>query len=348
MKAALIHQHGDVEAVRVEEVSEPVLKPGEAMVEVRAAALNHLDIWVRRGGRAKLAMPHVLGSDGAGVVVEAGAGAGGEGAEGFAAGDEVVINPALFCGRCEWCLRGDQSYCQHFGILGMARAGTYAQYVAVPAACLGTKPRHLDFVQAAGLSLSHLTAWRMVVSRARLQAGETVLIHGVGGGTAIAALQIAKLLSAVAVVTSSSDEKLSQAARLGADLTINYRTENVAERVKMLTGGRGADVAIDTVGAATWETNFQALAPGGRIVHCGVTSGPSAEVNIHTLYWSQFTVMGSRLGTADDFRQMLRAAEAAKMVPVVDSTFALEDVRDATARMERGEQFGKIVLRIPE
>ena len=343
MKAAVIHQHGDVETIRVEEISEPVLADGDVLVEVRAAALNHLDIWVRRGGRAKIPLPHILGSDGAGVVAE-----GGAGGEGVASGDEVVINPALSCGRCEWCLRGQQSYCEHFGILGMAQAGTFAQYVVVPAACLGAKPRHLDFVQAAALSLAHLTAWRMAAGRARLQAGETVLIHGIGGGTAIAALQIAKLLSAVAVVTSSSDEKLSKAARLGADHTINYRTENVAERVKMLTGGRGADVAIDTVGAATWETNFQALCPGGRVVHCGVTGGPSAEVNIHALYWNQFTIMGSRLGSAEDFRQMLRAAEAAKLVPVVDSTFALEDVRDATGRMERGEQFGKIVLRIPE
>ena len=343
MKAAVIHQHGEVDCIRVEELTEPVLAPGEALVEVRAGALNHLDIWVRRGGRAKLTMPHVLGSDGAGVVAEVA-----PDVRNVSAGQEVVIHPGIWCGRCAACLRGEQSYCEHFGILGMARPGTYAQYVAVPAACLLPKPAHLDWAQAAALSLAHLTAWRMAVTRAGLQAGETVLIHGIGGGVALAALQIAKMLSSVAIVTSSSDEKLARAARLGADHAINYRTQNVAERVKMLTGGRGADVAIDTVGAATWETNLQSLRPGGRIALCGVTAGPSAETNLQALYWGQFTILGSRLGTAEDFRQLLSAVAATKLVPVVDSTHALEDVRGATARMEEGRQFGKIVLRIPE
>ncbi len=342
MKAAVIRQHGDVDCIRVEDLAEPVLSAGEVLVEVRAAALNHLDIWVRRGGRAALAMPHVLGSDGAGVVAQVA-----PDVHGFAAGDEVVLHPGLWCGRCAECLAGRQSYCEHFGILGMARPGTYAQYVAVPAASLQPKPAHLDWAQAAAMPLAHLTAWRMLLPRAGLRAGETVLLHGIGGGVALAALQIVKMHSAVAIVTSSSDEKLGRAVRLGADHAINYRQANVAERVRQLTGGRGADIAFDTVGAATWETNLQALRPGGRIVLCGVTSGPAAPANLQALYWGQFTILGSRLGTADDFRQLLRAAAAARLVPVVDSTFALEDVREATVRMETGRQFGKIVLRIP-
>jgi NADPH:quinone reductase-like Zn-dependent oxidoreductase len=343
MKAAVIHQHGEVDCIRVEEVPEPVPAAGEALVEVRAAALNHLDVWVRRGGRAKLAMPHILGSDAAGVVAEVS-----PGMEEPSVGAEVIIDPCLSCGRCEACRGGRQSYCRDFGIVGMSRPGTFARFVALPASCLRPKPAHLGFVQAAALGLAHVTAWRMAVSRAGLQAGETVLIHGIGGGVALAALQIAKMLSAVAIVTSSSDEKLSRATALGADHTIHYRKENVAERVKALSGGRGAEVILDTVGAATWETNFAAAAPGARIVHCGVTTGPATSVNVQALYWAQFTVMGSRLGTAEDFRRMLEAVEAAGLAPVVDSTFPLEDVRDATARMEKGEQFGKIVLRVPE
>jgi NADPH:quinone reductase-like Zn-dependent oxidoreductase len=349
MKAAVIHEHGDVNCIRVEDVAEPVLQAGEALVRVRAAALNHLDVWVRGGGRMKVPLPHILGSDGAGVVERVAPDVKTAGETTYLSpGREVVIHPGIWCGRCTACLAGRQSYCPDFGIVGMARPGTYAQFVAVPAASLRPKPAHLSFAQASALPLAHLTAWRMLVVRAELTPGETALIHGIGGGVALAGLQLAKMMSAVAIATSASDEKLARAASLGADHGINYKKENVAERVKAVTNGRGADVILDTVGSATWETNFAAAAHGGRLVHCGVTGGAAANANVQALYWNQFSILGSRLGTADDFRSLLDAAAAAKLAPVIDSTYPLEDIRDATSRMEKGEQFGKIVLRMPE
>jgi len=343
MKAVTIRSNGGPEVVRVEDVPAPRPAAGEVVVEVRAAALNHLDIWVRKGRRgAAMNFPHVLGSDAAGVVAELGAGV-----AGVKAGDEVVINPGVFCGRCEWCQRGEQSECEQFGIIGAARWGTYAERVAVPAANLYPKPRHLDFAEAAALPLAHVTAWRMLMTRARLRAGETVLIHGIGGGVALAALQIARLAGATCIVTSSSDDKLSRAATLGARAGVNYRTTpDVGAAVRGLTGGRGVDVVFDTVGAAAWAAGFAAVRPGGRIVTCGVTTGAVAETSLQALYWNQISVLGSRLGSQEDFRLMLLAVEAAGMKPVIDKTLPLDRAPEALARMEGGEQFGKIVLSV--
>jgi NADPH:quinone reductase-like Zn-dependent oxidoreductase len=327
----------------IEDVPAPEPGPGEAVVRLRAAALNHLDVWVRRGGRAPApAGPQVLGSDGAGVVSALG-----PGACGMAVGQEVVVNPGLACGTCELCRGGQQSLCVDFGIIGMSRAGTFAEQVAVPAANLAPKPAHLSFAEAAALTLAHTTAWRMLMTRAGLQPGETVLIHGIGGGVALAALQIARLVCARAIVTSSSDEKLDRARALGADETINYRaTPDVAGRVRDLTNRRGVDVAVDTVGAATWPIDLAALRRGGRVVVCGVTSGAEASTDLRALYWNQLTALGSTLGSDQDFRAMLRAVSAARMKPVIDCVLPLEQARAAAERMERGQQFGKIVLDI--
>ncbi len=341
MKAVTIRAHGGPDVVRVEDVDAPSAAAGEVVLDIRSAALNHLDLWVCMGRPGMdIEFPHVLGSDAAGVVAEVG-----DGVHGLAAGDEVVINPGLSCGCCEACRRGEQSECRAYSIVGLGRWGTFAERVAVPARCVRPKPVHLDWTAAAALTLAHLTAWRMLMTRARLGAGETVLIHGIGGGVALASLQIAKLAGAWVIVTSSSDDKLARAEELGADVTVNYRAEpDVAKAVIGATGGRGVDVVVDTVGADTWAIDFQAVRRGGRIVNCGVTTGAEATTPLHALYWKQVTVLGSTMGSDEDFRRLLLAVEANELAPVVHGTYSLADAADALACMEAGEQFGKIVL----
>ncbi|MFB3892535.1 MAG: zinc-binding dehydrogenase [Phycisphaerae bacterium] len=342
MKAAVIREHGDVDVIRVEDVPTPRPGAGEVLVEVKAAALNHLDVWVRKGGRARLTMPHILGSDAAGIIAAVG-----EGVVGVRAGDEVVINPGISCGHCEFCRAGEQSQCGSFGIVGLSRAGTFAQYVAVPAGNIAAKPAHLSITEAAALPLAHLTAWRMLMTKGGCRPGSAVLIHGVGGGVALAALQLAKLAGATAVVTSSSDDKLSRAAKLGADHAINYAAvKDVAADVRAFTGGRGVDIVIDTAGAATLATSLSAVRRGGRIVTCGVTSGAEAKIDLQALYWNQVTLAGSTMGSHEDFRSMLAAVAAARLRPVIDAALPLDGVRQAARRMETAGQFGKIVLEI--
>ncbi len=340
MKAAVIRQCGDVGQVVIEQLPTPSPARGEVLLAVRAAALNHLDIWVRNGGRFELTMPHVLGSDAAGVVTKLG-----PGVSGVAVGDEVVLDSGLSCGACEYCRRGEKSLCPDFGIIGAHRDGTFAEFIAVPAANVLPKPAILDFAHAAALGVAHVTAWRMLMTRCRLQPGQTVLIHGIGGGVAVAALQLVVLAGAEAIVTSSSDDKLRRAVELGAAHAINYRaTDDVAASVREITGGRGVDIAFDAVGAATWPINFAAVRRGGVIVHCGVTTGATVEANISELYWNQLTVMGSTYGSREDMRRMLRAVQVGRLTPVIDSTHPLDDARAAQAKMEAGRQFGKIVL----
>lgn len=345
MRAATIHQHGGLECVQVEEdFPEPEAGPGDVVVDVKAAALNHLDIWVRQGSRElDVEKPLVLGSDAAGVVAELG-----PRVEGLSPGDEIVINPGLSCGHCEFCMRGEHSECTSFGVMGMTRQGTFAERVAVPVENVFPKPAHLNFTQAAALPLSHLTAWRMLLTRAEVQAGESVLIHGIGGGVALAGLQIAKMIGTETVVTSSSDAKLDRARELGADHLLNYKeVDDLADHMVEAVGGRGVDVAFDAVGAETWPVDFAAVRKGGRIVLCGITTGPIARTNLQQLYWRQLTVMGSTLGSHEEMRSLLRAVDVERLEPVVDSTQPLSEAQDAMRRMQEGRQFGKIVLEMP-
>jgi NADPH:quinone reductase-like Zn-dependent oxidoreductase len=341
MKAAVIYEHGGVEKIQIAQIDEPQPAAGEVVISLRATALNHLDVWVRRGGRAELKMPHVLGSDGAGVVASVGAGV-----TAVQAGQEVVINPGLSCRQCRFCRGGQHSECEKFGIIGMARPGTLAEKIAVPWQNVWPKPAHLSFEEAAALTLAHLTAWRMVMTRLGLQAGETVLIHGIGGGVALAALQWAKLIGARAIVTSASAEKLQHARRLGADELINYKQQDVAAACRQLTAGAGVDAVVDAVGAATIPIGLEAVRRGGRIVNCGLTSGAEATLNVRTLYWNQITLMGSTLGSDEDCRAMLTAAAANRVRPVLDVVWPLEKAREAAQRMEAAQQFGKIVLKM--
>ena len=262
-------------------------------------------------------------------------------------GDEVIANPGMSCGRCEFCADGEESLCTSFGIMGLSRPGSFAEKVALPAECLAAKPAHLTDEEAAALPLAHLTVWRMLMSRARVQSGETVLIHGIGGGVALAALQISLLAGAQTIVTSSSADKLIRAAALGAHHTLNYaETEDLAKEVLVLTAGRGVDVAFDTVGAGTLPVNIQALRKGGRMVLCGVTGGSQGELDLQQVYWKQLSILGSTMGSQGEFAAMVEAVSRHQVKPVMDCALPMERAREAFARMEKGDQFGKIVLRI--
>jgi len=339
MRAAAIFGHGGLDVLGVTDLHDPSPAMGEILVEVKAAAVNHLDLWVRRGGRGEMSFPHVVGSDGAGVIRKLG-----EGVSALKEGQEVVLYPGLVCMRCSACLHGQHSLCEHFAILGAARWGTCGELVTLPAYAVAPRPPHMSWEETAALTVDHLTAWRMVMTRAGVHAGQTVLIHGIGGGVALAALQWAKLVGAVTIVTSSSDAKLDCARALGADHSLNYQKGDVGTRVRQIADG-GVDAVIDSVGSATWKASFEAVRRGGTIVNCGITSGGDAVTNVRTLYWNQLNVLGSTLGSLGEWHDMLRAAAQAKLKPVIDSVLPLQEIRAAQAKMEEGKQFGKIVLR---
>jgi NADPH:quinone reductase-like Zn-dependent oxidoreductase len=340
MKAAVIREHGGADVIGIEDLPGPEPGPGEIVVEVRAGALNHLDIWVRKGGRAELKFPHIVGSDAAGVVAALG-----EGTEGVEVGREVVIVSGYGCGACEFCRQGEVGLCESFGIIGLSRPGVFAERAVVPAGSVVPKPASLDFRQAACLGVAYGTAWRMLFTRAALRPGESVLVHGIGGGVALAALQFVKAAGARAIVTSSSDEKLAKARQMGAAETINYSTtSDVAAAVHELTDGRGVDVAFDSVGAATWPIDMAATRKGGRVVICGVTSGAETTISLQTLYWRQLSLLGSTFASKADFLAMLRTLETAGIEPAIDTVLPIEKLADAHRRMEEGKQFGKIVV----
>jgi NADPH:quinone reductase-like Zn-dependent oxidoreductase len=341
MKALRIHETGGIDRAAFEEVARPEPGPGEVLVEVRAAALNHLDIWVSLG-KPKPPLPHTLGSDAAGVVAAVG-----EDVSGVEVGQAVLLDPGLGCGRCERCAAGEQSQCARFGIIGEARAGTFAEYVTCPAHGCYPKPEGWSFEDAAALGLTFLTAYRMLFTRARLLPGEVVLIHGIGGGVATSALVLAAAAGARAIVTSGSAGKLARARDLGAWETIDYKAggEPVGKAALRLTGGRGVDVVVETAGKATWGDSVAACRKGGRIVTCGATTG-DAPALIHAIFWKQLSVLGSSMGSREDMRQVVALAHQGGIRPVVDRVFPFAEAIEALRRMERGEQMGKIVLRV--
>jgi NADPH:quinone reductase-like Zn-dependent oxidoreductase len=341
MRAAVIRGFGGPERIEIADLPEPVPGPGEVSLRVRAASLNHLDVWVRTG-RGAVAFPHVLGTDAAGVVQAVG-----EGVRGIAPGDEAVVYPAIGCERCDRCLAGEVSLCADFKIVGAAAPGVYADVMKAPAGCFFPKPPGLSFEAAACLAVNFLTAWRMVVTRGRVRPGETVLVTGIGGGVAVAALQIAVAAGARVLVTSSSDAKIEHARGLGASAGINYRTSaDLAAAIRDRTDGRGVDVVIDSAGEAAYAPNLAVLRKGGRLVICGVTTGGSPPADLRQIYMRQLEVVGSTLGSRAELAQVLALAAAGRLSPVIDGAYPLERVREATERMERGEQFGKLVLRI--
>ncbi len=340
MKAVVFDEHGGPEVLKIGEVPEPEPGPDEVVLTVNAAALNHLDIWVRKGiPGLKLAMPHVPGSDGAGVVSKIG-----RKVKGLIEGDRVTVNPGLSCGACEFCKLGEESLCVEFKILGEHVQGTCAEFVKVPARNLYKIPASLGFEEAAAAPLASLTAWRMLVSRAGLKQGQDVLINGAGSGVSVAAIQIAKNIGARVFVTSRSDEKLEKAKKLGADVLINLTKERFDEVVWRETKKRGVDVVLDHIGPATWPQNFRSLARDGKMVVCGATSGPKAEVDIRSLYWRQFSIIGSTMSSRKEFEAVMDLVAQGKLKAVIHKVMPMSETRIAHEIMEKGEQFGKLVL----
>ena len=332
----------------MQDVPDPGLPPaGHVRVAIRAAALNHLDLFVVGGlPNARLTFPHVLGADGAGVVDAVG---GGSGVTAVRAGDRVMINPGVWDETCEFCRRGEHSLCVSYRMLGEHLPGTLAEYVVVPERNVAPVPRlepELSWAEAAAFSLVTLTAWRMVVTRAAVQAGEWVLIWGIGGGVSLTAMRIAKLRGAKVIVTSSHDDKLREAGRLGADVMLNHRSQDVAREVRALTAKRGVDVVVENVGEATWETSLRCLAKGGRLVTCGATSGPRVVTDLRRLFWNQYTIMGSTMGNAAEYREMVRVLGTGELRPIVDRVYPLDEARAAFERLEKGEQLGKVVVEV--
>ena len=328
MKAVRIHEDGGPDVLRYEEVSDPVAGPGEVLVSLRAAGLNHLDVWVRKG-LPSVPKPRILGADGAGVVAGLG-----DGVDGFEVGDRVVVNPGI----------------PHDGritVIGEHTDGTYCELKAIPASQLYALDHALTFEQGAAFPLTFETAHRMLVTKAALEAGEWVLIWGIGGGVALATFEIARALGARTIVTSSSAEKLENARALGADVVVNHADGDVVQAVKDATDGKGADVVVETVGEATWERSLAAAAQEGRIVVCGATSGHSPPARLYRLWWKQLVVYGSTMGMPSDFEGAYELIRSGRARIHVDQVYPLADAAKAHERLESGAQFGKVVLAIP-
>ncbi len=340
MKALLYRAHGDLDQVYYGEKQQPEPARGEVLVRTRAAALNHLDLWVLGGlPGIRLEMPHVPGSDGAGVVQGVG-----EGVTRFAVGDRVMLNACLWCGRCEFCVEGEHSECVRLRLIGEHGDGTLAEFFVAPETSLEPIPEGVGFEEAAAFSLVFQTAWRMLATRAALQAGEDVFIHGIGGGVSSAALQIAKLVGARVLVSSSSDVKLKRARDAGADFTVNYREQDVVREVMSETGKRGVDVVVDNVGAATWLQSLKLVRKGGRIVTCGATTGANPATEIRLIFWKQIQILGSTMSTAAEYRRLVRLLGQGKLRPVIDRTFPLAQGKAALEHLREGRQYGKVVL----
>ena len=341
MKAVRFHQHGGPEVLRYEEAPEPQLAAGDALIRVRACALNHLDLWARRGlDRVTIPMPHISGSDVAGVVVSSTA-------PDMSPGRRVMLQPGVSCGRCMACVSGKDNECTQYEVLGYRNhAGGYAELVKVPIQNLISIPDEIDFVQAAAFPLTFVTAWHMLMTRAQLKRGEDVLVLAAGSGVGQAAVQVAFLHGARVFATAGSDDKLERARSLGAFEVIDHYKQDIAAEIKRLTDGRGVDVVIEHVGAATWPKAVRSLARGGRLVTCGATTGADAAVDLTAIFAKQLTIMGSYMGTKGELFRAARFFFTGQLKPVIDRTFPLAEAAAAQARLEASDHFGKIVLEV--
>ena len=340
MKAAIFYQHGGSEVLRYEEAIEPSVDAGQVRVRVKACALNHLDIWIRQGIPAfSVPLPHIGGCDVAGIVERVG-----NDVEGSAPGDRVFIAPGLSCWRCEFCLSGRDNLCLSYRILGAQVDGGMAEFVTVPAVNVIPIPGSLSFEQAAAFPLTAETAWHMLFGLAKLQPAEDVLVLGAGSGVGSMAVQMAHAAGARVFTTVGSEDKIARATALGADAVINHTHENIADRVKSLTAGRGVDVVIEHIGPATWEQSVRSLAKGGRLITCGATTGPTVTLDLRYLYMRQTTIMGSMMGTRAELLEAAKWMGAGGIQAVIDSVMPLKEARAAQERMNDRKLFGKIVL----
>ncbi len=338
MKAAVIEARGRAGLV-LRDIPVPVRQPGEVLVRVHAGGLNRVDLYMRDNGVGIThTLPQTAGVEAAGVIAEADADSG------LVAGQKVAIFANAFCGKCRYCLAGDQPLCVRAHIMGEHRDGGFAEYVAMPARCALPLPDHVDLVEAGVVLTAHATAWRMLFGKRALRPGETALVVGVGGGVAVACLQLAVQAGARVLVTSSSDDKLARAKALGASGGINYRSEKVAKRVLEMTNGEGVDMVLDSSGAASWDDSLRSLRRGGRLVTCGATTGSNPGADLQRIFIRQLEVYGSTGASIEECRQLIALFGRGAFKPVIDQRFALEDFAAAYDRLERGDQFGKLVL----
>ena len=347
MRALALTRLGGPEHLAAIDLPPPPPPQGdEVRVEIRCAAINHLDLFLTEGVKGiTLAFPHVVGTDGAGVVESVG-----PAARSVRAGDRVALNPGISCGTCPACGAGQEPYCRRFKILGEHLPGTCTELVVVPERNVEVIPEEMPWQQAAGFPLSTLTAWRMLTTRAKVQPGEVVLIWGAGGGIAMAALRIAKELGARVIATGSASRKLEAARGLGAEMVFNHAEQSpeaIAKEVRSRLGG-GVDVVVDSVGGVTWEASLRALASGGRLVSCGATTGPEVALDIRRLFWFQWSLLGSTMGSRREFTEVMERIRAGKLWPVIDSVVPLEQGRLAYEKMARGEQLGKLVIEVSQ
>jgi len=339
LKAVRFHEHGGPEVLRYEDAPDPVAAPGRAIVRVRACALNHLDLWERRGlDRVTLPLPHISGSDVAGEVVDAGG-------SGLAAGQRVMLQPGLRCGTCDACRRGDDNYCARYDVLGFRSDGGYAELVSVPSENLIPIPAQVDFITAAAFPLTFLTAWHMLIARGGLQKGEVVLVLAGGSGVGQAAIQLSRHFGARVFATSAAS-KAERTRALGAEQVFDHYAGDFSKDVRRLTDGRGADIVIEHVGEATWDRSVRSLATGGRLVTCGATSGPGAALDLRHLFARQLSLLGSYMGRFDELKSAAALFFDGRVKPVIDEVLPLARAAEAQRRLEDKEQFGKIVLQV--
>lgn len=342
MKAAVFFNCGDASQIKIAEVPEPQIGPGQVMLRVHASAFNHLELWSLHGpADDSYHFPMWTGSDIAGVIEGLGADV-----TGWSTGEAVVVNPSLSCGKCKHCLKGDVTLCDDYDILGSNGHGGNAEYIAVNADKLMRMPEGFDFVSAAAAPLAYQTAWRALITRANLQEGEDVLVLGASGGVAVAAIQISKMLGARVFAITSSEAKMNKARAIGADFALNRTQTNPFDEVRRITQGRGVDLVVENVGALTWGESQRILRKGGRIVTYGRTTGREAITNLSLLFWNEQTHIGSTMGSLRDFRQVMEHVFTGKITPIIDSIHPLEQAHEAYTRYEKGEQFGKIVLQV--
>jgi len=340
MKAVRIHEFGGPEVLRYEDVPDPKLRKDQVLIRVKACAMNHLDLWVRKG-LPGIPLPHILGSDVAGEIVEVG-----EYVSGFKPGQRVLLAPMHFCNHCAKCVAGLQNQCPEFTVLGNRVDGGNCELIAVPTVNVIPIPDSLDFNQAASVPLVFLTAWHMLVGRAGIRTGQAVLVLGASSGVGIAAIQIAKLFHARVITTAGDEKKLERARAVGADHGINHYKQKISEEVKKITNKEGVDIVIEHVGAATWEESIKSLKPAGTLVTCGATTGPNVGIELRFVYSRQLSILGSYMGTMAELYEVLTHVFAGRLKPVVDRTFPLKDIRAAHEHMEKSQMFGKIVLTI--
>lgn len=344
MKAAFIKAHGELEQLSIGELDIPQIKPHEVLIETKFSALNHIDLFLIRGWPGlNLKLPHILGSDGSGVIKKIGSAV-----TMIKVGDRVTINPGLSCGKCYYCLSGKQNFCKQFSIMGETQWGTFSEYFKLPEENVLKIPNDFSFEFAAAAPLTFLTAWRALTTQANLKQGQTILVHGSGGGVSTAAIQIAKYLGAIVITTTADVNKMKMAKDLGADYVFNYKEHPDFGKIihSEITNKRGVDVVLDSVGKSTFQNSLRLLRPGGCLVTPGATTGAATEIDIRQIFWKQIKVIGTTMSNQSEFRDVMNLIFQNKLHPVVDKVFPLTGVREAETYLRDGRQFGKVLLEI--